>query len=101
MSLKLSRYQLLISGRVQGVGFRYATQKEAARLGLVGWVRNTTQGRVEITAEGPLAQLAILETWCHKGPSPSRVSSVNLVANEPIEKVSYPSFSIEPTHDEE
>ena len=45
--------QILYSGMVQGIGFRYTTQRYASELGLEGWVRNLSDGRVEILAHGP------------------------------------------------
>ena len=66
----------LISGRVQGVGFRYTAMDEARRLGLTGWVRNTHDGAVELNAEGDKPQLQRLLTWCHNGPPGARVTRV-------------------------
>ena len=57
-----------ISGRVQGVGFRYACRNEALRLGLSGWVRNTREGAVEVQAEGRKDRLEALLAWIHRGP---------------------------------
>ncbi len=68
--------RLMISGRVQAVGYRYWTVGEARRLGLEGWVRNLSDGRVEILALGPQNRLDALETACHAGPPAARVSSV-------------------------
>jgi acylphosphatase len=68
--------RLMISGRVQGVGYRYWTVGEARRLGLEGWVRNLSDGRVEILALGPQDRLDRLENSCHAGPSSARVSAV-------------------------
>ncbi|MCB9763421.1 MAG: acylphosphatase [Alphaproteobacteria bacterium] len=72
------RVHLLISGRVQGVWYRASTQREAARLGLVGWVRNLPDGRVEAVAEGPPDQLDALVDWCHEGPRDARVTGVTV-----------------------
>ncbi len=74
--VSLVRTRVFVSGIVQGVGFRYATEREARRLGLSGWVRNTADGRVEILAEGTFGQVEQLLTWCHTGPSAARVSDV-------------------------
>lgn len=49
------RRHVFYSGRVQGVGFRYTAESHAKRLGLTGWVRNLSDGRVEMIAEGPKA----------------------------------------------
>lgn len=68
--------RLIISGRVQGVGYRYWTVGEARRLGLEGWVRNLADGRVEILAFGPQDRLDRLENACHAGPPAARVLAV-------------------------
>ncbi len=66
----------LISGRVQGVGFRRFVEKTARELQLRGWVRNLNDGRVEAWVEGPPATLLKLEQELRKGPSLSRVDSL-------------------------
>lgn len=67
---------LTISGHVQGVCFRAYTQKEAGRLGLVGWVKNLPDGRVEVLAQGMANQVESLVKWCHAGPRAARVDGV-------------------------
>jgi acylphosphatase len=66
----------LIHGRVQGVGFRWFVHREAAELGLRGWVRNTDTGEVELVVSGPPEDLAELRTLLHQGSRGSRVDSV-------------------------
>jgi len=66
-----------VSGRVQGVGFRYSAIHEARRLKLNGWVRNTDSGDVEVWAEGPQEALELFLAWLHRGPSYSRVDSID------------------------
>jgi acylphosphatase len=66
----------LIRGRVQGVGFRWFVHREAAELGLRGWVRNTDSGEVELVAAGEPAALAELRTELRKGSRGSRVDAV-------------------------
>lgn len=66
----------LVKGRVQGVGFRWFVHREAAELGLRGWVKNTDQGHVEIVAAGEDALLAELNVALHKGSRGSRVDAV-------------------------
>jgi acylphosphatase len=70
------RLHAVVSGRVQGVGFRASAQQGAQRLGLAGWVRNLADGRVELEAEGPPEILDQLLAWLRKGPSLGRVDSV-------------------------
>jgi acylphosphatase len=67
---------MLVSGRVQGVCFRAATQQQAKKLSLKGFVRNLPDERVEIIAEGPDADLQKLQDWSHKGPIMARVENV-------------------------
>jgi acylphosphatase len=66
----------LVKGRVQGVGFRWFVHREAAALGLKGWVRNTEDGHVEVVVTGDEAVLAELESALHKGSRGSRVDAV-------------------------
>jgi acylphosphatase len=66
----------LISGRVQGVGFRYFVQKRAAELGVAGWARNLDDGRVEVYAVGPPKKLSDLAAALHAGPVMSDVRTV-------------------------
>lgn len=68
--------QWLIRGRVQGVGFRYFAQREAAALGLVGYTRNLDDGRVEVYAVGPEGKLDELAGRLHLGPRWADVRSV-------------------------
>jgi acylphosphatase len=65
-----------VSGRVQGVGFRYSTERQAYRLRLTGWVRNLPDGDVEILAEAEETTLQELLEWCRRGPPSARVAKV-------------------------
>ena len=90
--------QLLIAGRVQGVGYRAWTKRTAESLGLFGWVRNLTDGRVEIHAEGDAEALKALTAACKQGPSYAEVLHVqiaerpdwNLIEFEQVATVSPP-----------
>lgn len=68
----------LISGRVQGVGFRYFAEAAAAREGLHGWVRNLPDGRVEAAAEGESESLERFERAIRHGPPSARVEGVDV-----------------------
>lgn len=86
------RWQLLISGRVQGVYYRASTGQQASSLGLTGYARNLPDGRVEVVAEGPEERLEQLKTWCLDGPPDARVDSVEVTEGTPAGEFS--DFSI-------
>lgn len=69
--------RLVVHGRVQGVGFRYATVEQGRRLGLDGWARNLPDGSVEVIAAGPSEAVERLAAWCRRGPPSARVSRVD------------------------
>ena len=76
-SVSHERLYAVVLGTVQGVGFRYSTLDVARRLGLHGWVRNRTDGTVEVMAEGQRDTLERLLEFLHRGPSGARVTRVN------------------------
>lgn len=75
-SEKSARLHAFVAGIVQGVGFRAYVVDCAARLSLVGWVRNTWQGEVEVVAEGPRTRLESLLELLRKGPPAAYVEHV-------------------------
>ena len=68
----------LITGRVQGVGFRFFTEAAAVREGLQGWVRNLPDGRVDITVEGESDAIERFERDVRHGPPAARVTDVDV-----------------------
>lgn len=72
------RIHLIVRGRVQGVYFRAAAQREARRLGITGWVKNRQDGGVELLAEGDEDAVKELSSWANHGPSAARVDSVDI-----------------------
>ena len=76
MNIHEAAFFTRVRGRVQGVGFRYSTYREARRLRLSGWVRNAADGSVEVWAEGPPEKLSLLLAWLNRGPQFSRVDTV-------------------------
>jgi acylphosphatase len=77
------RVRARVTGRVQGVSYRASARAVAGGLGLVGWVRNTRDGSVELEAEGPREQVGELLRWCDRGPTAARVAAVEVTEIEP------------------
>jgi len=90
--LKIAR-KFLVSGDVQGVGFRFFAQRAAARHQVTGYVRNLADGRVEALAEGSLESVEAFKHELGTGPSYGRVDTVEEINVEPTN--SYSSFRIE------
>lgn len=78
----MTTQRIIVSGRVQGVGFRDWVVRTAQRTGLTGWVRNTRDGRVEILASGEDEVLSALVEGCREGPAMARVDHVEVLAAE-------------------
>jgi acylphosphatase len=86
--------RLQITGRVQGVGFRYAMQDEAARRGITGWVRNRRDGSVEALLQGEADAVDALTAWARQGPPGARVMEVRTAA---AEEPRHCGFELRPT----
>lgn len=86
--------RLVITGRVQGVGFRAWTRREARRHGLRGWVRNRHDGSVEALIIGPAAAVDSFVATSRQGPSLARVDDV---ARHPAEDDGSRDFAERPT----
>jgi acylphosphatase len=69
-------FELVVSGRVQGVGYRASLAEAAQALGLAGWVRNLHDGRVQAQVCGSAAACEALVAWAHRGPPSARVTGV-------------------------
>lgn len=80
MSQRSNAMRLVISGRVQGVGYRYWLKSEAERMGIDGWVRNMPGGEVEAMIVGEAVALDALARLCERGPAAARVAKVERVA---------------------
>ena len=73
---EVQRVQIIVHGRVQGVFYRDSTRRKAVELGLVGTVRNLSDGGVEVVAEGAAAALEALVQWCRLGPPAAEVGDM-------------------------
>jgi acylphosphatase len=93
MSATPTTRHLVIVGRVQGVGFRYAMARKAAALEVTGWVRNRADGSVESVVQGSPERIGQILVWARHGP---RAAAVDRVEVEPAEGA-YADFTILPT----
>lgn len=82
-----------IYGRVQGVGFRYFTWKQANKMGITGWVKNLSDGSVAVLAQGAPSDLAQFKQWLTQGPASARVDRI---LEQEGESSTYTEFSILP-----
>ena len=83
--------QIQVLGRVQGVGFRFYTNKRAQEFNIKGYVKNRSDGSVFIEAEGEDSVIKAFVSWCEKGPAWSRVSELKIAE---IPFVGYDNFQI-------
>jgi acylphosphatase len=87
----MKHINITISGRVQGVGFRYQARSVASNLGIRGYVKNTYDNKVYIEAEGDDIRIEEFLIWCHKGPASARIDNVVVI---PGELKSYDGFEV-------
>ena len=92
-SVVCNRY--LVSGRVQGVFYRASTQRQANAIGLKGWVRNLSDGRVELLACGRQDRLDTLEKWLETGPEYAKVTNIEVIRESNTELPA--TFEVRPT----
>ncbi len=82
MSASLIHKNIRISGRVQGVGFRYNAREAAFHYDINGFIRNMPNGDVYIEAEGPRTSVDEFIAWCRQGPPRARVDAVDITEGE-------------------
>jgi len=87
--------QIRVSGRVQGVGFRAALQREAQKLAVTGWVRNRSDGSVEALLQGPGPAVEAIVAWAGRGPRGAYVTDV--VASDAEHEPEHACFELRPT----
>ncbi len=71
-----TRAKVIVKGIVQGVNFRYYTQRQAAKFNLTGWVKNLPDGSVAAVFEGEEADVNAMVLWCRRGPSAAHVTEL-------------------------
>jgi acylphosphatase len=77
------RRRVVVTGRVQGVGFRYAVSERARTRGVAGWVRNLPSGQVEAVFEGEASAVEAMVGYCRRGPLGASVDDVRVTAETP------------------
>jgi acylphosphatase len=85
--------RFIVRGRVQGVGFRWFVEREAQMLGIAGWVRNNSDGSVEVMAQGTANQISGLHSRLREGPRAARVDEVETSDAKPLAGVN--SFRVQ------
>ncbi|MCA1829778.1 MAG: acylphosphatase [Myxococcales bacterium] len=88
----MTRAELVISGRVQGVFYRASAQQEALRLGLHGEIRNLPGGEVEAVVEGEKPRIEEFVDWCRRGPPAAEVDDVRVRWSE--SRGEFPTFRV-------
>lgn len=78
MQNERERAHVRVTGRVQGVFFRDSARRQAERLGLSGWVRNSPDGAVEAVFEGPSERVREMARWCEQGPPDAAVENADV-----------------------
>ena len=86
----MARLHVLITGRVQGVGFRWFVKRTAVRLDLAGWVRNRPDGSVEVAAEGASEAMIALRRALAEGPDGAHVTEIAEVRAESLDTLTRP-----------
>ncbi|MGE3620360.1 MAG: acylphosphatase [Acidimicrobiia bacterium] len=81
--MEVVRFRAVVSGRVQGVWYRDSCRRAALDAGVAGWVRNRSDGRVELVAEGAPPAVEALLAWCRQGPPRAEVTDVQLSPEPP------------------
>ena len=86
---------MIVTGKVQGVAFRYSAREKALDLNLMGWVRNRKDGSVEIYVQGDKGSVDQMENWAHAGPPAAEVHKV-ITKPQPYEE-NMQGFIVRPT----
>jgi acylphosphatase len=82
---------LIIKGKVQGVFYRQAAKEQAQKLGITGWIKNISEGRVEVMASGDEERLQDFIEWCHVGPRKADVTDVIVT---PLSEQKFDEFTV-------
>ena len=89
----IKHVDITITGKVQGVGFRYCALDEAIELGLSGVVKNVGKNQIVIAVEGEVENLKKFLRFCHQGPQGAQIEKVDYTSTETLQD--YEEFTIE------
>ncbi len=89
----IKHVDITITGKVQGVGFRYSALDEALELGLKGIVKNLNRNQIQIEVEGEVDILKQYLRWCHQGPQGCKIDKVDYASTEELKN--FEEFKIE------
>ncbi len=87
-----ARMRILIEGRLQGINFRYHTQQQAKKLGLMGFVQSLSDGRIEIDVQGAQNKIEQMLTWCQEEPQSIHIKTIFYRYDELTER--YSDFAV-------
>jgi acylphosphatase len=93
----MATLRLIVTGRVQGVGYRDALRAEAQRYGLTGWVRNRRDGSVEAVLQGTAEGIDAAIAWARRGPALAHVTEVRIGPTSDESEKAYSSFERRPS----
>jgi acylphosphatase len=83
------RLRAVVTGSVQGVGFRWSARLEAQRLGVTGYARNRADGAVQVEAEGPTGAVDAFVAWLRIGPPSASVANLEVTTVDPVGSVAF------------
>ncbi len=86
--MKQVRMRILLEGRLQGLNFRYRTQRRAKKLGMTGFVRTLSDGRIEIEVQGSQDNVGKMLAWCQEEPQSSHIKTILYRYEAPTERYS-------------
>jgi acylphosphatase len=80
------RIRILLEGQLQGLNFRYHAHQQAKKLGLVGFIRTLSDGRIEIDVQGPEEDVMKMLAWCQASPQSEHIKTILYRHDQPTER---------------
>ena len=92
--MTLRKIHVIVKGKVQGVFFRASTKQQAIDLGITGWVKNLSDGSVEVVSEGSSVKIEQLLSWLYHGPKLAEVKELVLISDDSVRSQTFTTFRI-------